>query len=284
MGLYYLVGGVDWEKHEAYAAHPQTSEEDMAWGREYFGAERVQGARHLLPFLRVAAAKGEYQQHGSVDLDGASVQIKAGALKPAGTPGLAQGSASPERVEELDAGSGSHVSALEAALRARAFETAHFWKKYVPGFENSSLVCIAPFLGSRGGPCIGGDYTLTMDDCRAGRHFDDVIYVYGEFRALRYTAEQGEPRWTDVPYRVLLPRGVEGLLAVGRCASGIPDTLLRNRMAVKVMGQAGGTAAALAAASNVPPRELDVKELQGRLLDTGFHLGDRARLKELGLV
>jgi hypothetical protein len=184
----------------------------------------------------------------------------------------------------LDAGDGLHISALEVKLRARIFETFYFWKQYVPGFEAACLLCIAPFLGCRGGPCIKGDYTLTMDDCRAGKRFEDVIYIYGEFRALRYTCERGACKWVDVPYRVMLPQKVDGLLAVGRCASGIPDTLLRNRMAVKVMGQAGGTAAALAAKRGIPPRQLEVKELQDLLLDAGFYLGDRHRLKELGLV
>ena len=122
-----------------------------------------------------------------------------------------------------------------------------------------------------------------MDDCRAGRRFDDVMYLYGEFRALRHSCEQGECRWVDMPYRVMLPKGIDGLLAVGRCASGIPDTLLRNRMAAKVMGEACGRAAALAVHTDTVPRKLDVQELQGRLLDAGFYLGDRRRLRELGL-
>ena len=72
-------------------------------------------------------------------------------------------------------------------------------------------------------------------------------------------------------------------MAVGRRASGKPDTLLRNRMAVKVMGEAGGIAAALAVEKGIAPRALDIGELQRALLDTGFHLGDRKRLVELGL-
>jgi hypothetical protein len=122
-----------------------------------------------------------------------------------------------------------------------------------------------------------------MEDCRAGRKFGDVVYVYGEFRALRWSAEQGDVRWVDVPYRVMVPRAVDGLLAVHRSASGKPDTLLRNRMAVKVMGQAGGTAAAICARRGITPRELDARELQLSLLDQGFYLGDRHRLRELGL-
>jgi len=81
-----------------------------------------------------------------------------------------------------------------------------------------------------------------------------------------------------------LPKKVDGLIAVGRSASCIPDTLLRSRIAVMHNGQAGGTAAALAVKNHVTPKELNVKELQETLLDAGFYLGNRARLKELGLA
>ena len=289
MGLGYHVGGVDWETYETYRKQAQVSDEDLEWGRTaldvsspYCDAQRY---RHLLPLRRIASERGEYKLEGKIELGGRSLDLgTAGIFRCWSAPGFAHCSIGPERVEELDAGDGCHISALEAALRSRIVETFLFWKEYVPGFENSTLVCIAPFLGSRGGPCIEGEYTLTMDDCRAGRRFDDVMYLYGEFRALRYTCEQGDPKWTDVPYRIMLPKTIDGLLAVGRSASGIPDTLLRNRMAVKVMGQACGTAAALAAKKGLSPKEIDVKELQGLLLDAGFYLGDRRRLKELGLV
>ena len=54
---------------------------------------------------------------------------------------------------------------------------------------------------------------------------------------------------------------------------------------VFLMGQAAGAAAALAAKRNVTPRELDVKELQSVLHNEyQVPLGDRERLKELGLI
>ena len=49
------------------------------------------------------------------------------------------------------------------------------------------------------------------------------------------------------------------------------------------MGQAGGTAAAMCAKSGVEPRDLNVEELQKKLLAEGFYLGDEKRLAELGL-
>ena len=50
-----------------------------------------------------------------------------------------------------------------------------------------------------------------------------------------------------------------------------------------VLGQATGTAAALAVEENVAPRNVDVKTLQRNLLKEGFYLGDETRLKALGL-
>ena len=82
----------------------------------------------------------------------------------------------------------------------------------------------------------------------------------------------------------MIPKKIDGLLAVGRSASGIPDTLLRNRTAVQHMGQVGGIAAALAAKQGISPRRVNVKELQRKLLSAGFYLGDKARLKDLGLA
>ena len=72
------------------------------------------------------------------------------------------------------------------------FEYVERCRQNVPGCENAYLLFIAPYLGCMGGPCIDGEYTLTVHDCRAGKRFNDVIYVYGEPRALRYTCGQGE--------------------------------------------------------------------------------------------
>lgn len=185
---------------------------------------------------------------------------------------------------KVDAGNAEHISLLEAGVRMYIFEFVQHCRKNVPGCEDAYLLFVAPYLGCRGGPCIDGEYTLTMQDCREGKRFDDVIYRYGEPRAFRWMHEHGGVEWTDVPYRVMIPKKTDGLIAVGRSASGIPDTLLRNREGVMYMGQAGGTAAAMAAQSDIEPRVIDVKQLQRKLLKAGFHLGDRARLVELGLA
>jgi hypothetical protein len=49
------------------------------------------------------------------------------------------------------------------------------------------------------------------------------------------------------------------------------------------MGEAGGTAAALAVQNHSTPRGLDVRLLQKALVQVGYNLGDLPRLRELGL-
>jgi hypothetical protein len=100
---------------------------------------------------------------------------------------------------------------------------------------------------------------------------------------MRITCKQGNCKWVDVPYRVMIPEKLDGLIAVGRSASCAPDTLLRQREGLMYIAQAGGTAAAMAAKQGIESRDIDVKELQKKLLKAGYYLGDEDRLKELNL-
>jgi hypothetical protein len=186
---------------------------------------------------------------------------------------------------KVDMGNGLNVSMLETGMRLYTYERVQWIREHLPGCSNCFLLMISPYLETRGGPCIVGEHTLTLEECKAAKKFDDVMYLYGHGKALPFTRDkQGNYTWADVPYRVMVPKNVDGLLAVGRSASGVPDTLLRIRTAVRHMGQAGGTAAALAVKQGVQPRNLDVKALQRKLLEAGFYLGDESRLRELGLA
>ena len=186
---------------------------------------------------------------------------------------------------DYDPGNGRHISQLEQGIRRYILDTAQYFRKHVPGFKNAYVLRIAPFLGTRGGPCIDGEHTLTSEDCRQARLFDDVMYRITFHPVVKqHLAKYGEVRWTDVPYRVMIPKNVKGFMAVGRSASSIPDTLLRNRIAIMHMGQAGGVAAALAARDGISPGDIAIGEFQENLLEAGFNLGDRARLRDLGLA
>ena len=248
-GVYYAVGGVDTEKYHAHLEEQKSLGGDLRLGK---------------------SAEG----------------------------GFLTGRHGPERVDHQDGKyghDGLKLSNDETEIRMEIFEKVQSWKRAIPGFENAYLMLISPYLGARGGPCIEGEYTVTTEDLKAGRRFPDVLYVFahtgwfGPMGALAWDDPKRDQArvsssWTDFPYRAMLPKGVDGLLAVGRSASGIPDTLLRSRMTVMHMGQVGGTAAALAVKNGVTPKDLNVKTLQQKLLEDGFYLGDCARLKALDLA
>jgi len=90
----------------------------------------------------------------------------------------------------------------------------------------------------------------------------------------------GSRGFNQLPYRMLLPGrelpgSVANLLVAGRCASMTHEGHSAARVSggCFVMGQAAGTAAALAQARNVRPHDLPVAELQCALAADGAFLG-----------
>jgi len=65
------------------------------------------------------------------------------------------------------------------------------------------------------------------------------------------------------------------VLVAGRCISASFEAQAgtRGMGPCSAMGEAVGTAAAMASTSRVPPKELDVKDLQQTLLRNGAYLG-----------
>ena len=162
----------------------------------------------------------------------------------------------------------------------------NFLRERIPGFETAYIVMESPTGGAREGRRIIGDYMLTEDDVLEGRRFPDAIAkggprgpdlhsvtgLWGDGVASPFRAPY------DVPYRILLPKDVEGLLVAGRCVSATFTALgaVRDQATCMSMGEAAGAAAAIAARDGVTPREVDVGAVQRALLDQGvlLHIGD----------
>lgn len=173
------------------------------------------------------------------------------------------------------------LSRAEMDARKAARIAADFLKERMPGFGQAYLSQTAPEIGIRLTRRISGRYTLSEEDISSYRRFDDVVAVATE-------RQVGGPRFEegfDVPYRILLPVGVEGLLvASGKCVSTQPAGRLRGQVACMQMGQACGVAAAIAASSGVPPSGVELRLAQRELLRQGIYLGENDRLRELDLV
>ena len=79
----------------------------------------------------------------------------------------------------------------------------------------------------------------------------------------------------ELPWRMLVPQGVDNLLVAGRCASMTHEGQSAARVsgACFVMGQAAGTAAAMAMRGDIAPRDVPYLELKLGLERDGVFLG-----------
>ena len=80
----------------------------------------------------------------------------------------------------------------------------------------------------------------------------------------------------EIPYRVMVPKGVDHLLVAGRCVSVTHVALgsIRVMFACMVMGEAAGAAAVLSLREEVSPRELPRTCCKGQLKRQGAILDD----------
>lgn len=160
----------------------------------------------------------------------------------------------------------------------RYFEFLH---DTVPGFADAYLLEIAPQLGIRETRRIVGRYVLTGEDILAARDFPDAIGVNG-WAIEEHVRGDVAWRWPggrgyhQIPFRCLVPRGVDNLLVVGRCASATHEGQASIRVSGPcfAMGEAAGTAAVMAASAGIAPGDVDIPALQARLRETGAFLGD----------
>lgn len=167
--------------------------------------------------------------------------------------------------------------------RRDAWTMFELWKEALPEFQDAYFFTSGPTAGARESRRIVGDYMLTGDDVRQARRFDDVV-VLGAWRLDRHPKgqagyhDQPEVPPYDIPYRTLLPRGVSNLLVAGRCHSATSEALASSRVTANAMGmgQAAGTAAAMAARAGVTTREISMADLQDRLTAAGAILDPAA--------
>jgi hypothetical protein len=274
LGLYFALGGVDTETFLRFKAeNAQPDPDDVAWANktfvsEFSEADQYRCPPHMLSAARQAWQAGEFQYVRPVQKCAISIMFKDNHFRD-GMGGGRTGTIGP-----IDFAEAKQVSLMEREHRAHVFGFSRFLRKYIPGFENCYPIFIAPFLGARGGRYLDGVRPITGEDVTAGRRFDDAIYIYSNGRSQTNC---------DIPYRSLVPKKVDGLLAAGR-SSFIYGPNFRVRYSALLSGQAAGVAAALCARQNVQPRNLDVKKLQGALLKLNCPLGNHARLAELGLA
>jgi hypothetical protein len=160
------------------------------------------------------------------------------------------------------------------------------------GAENWALEWVGFLPGKRESRRYVGDHILTQNDIRAGGCFDDLA-AYGG-----WTMDDHHPggiRWAGpptvfhpapspygIPYRSLYSRNVENLWCAGRNISATHAALSSTRVmgTCSIIGQAVGTAAAIAARDGLTPRgvfEKRIRALQQTLMEDDCYLPWHAR-------
>jgi hypothetical protein len=169
------------------------------------------------------------------------------------------------------------LTEAELAGRRQALEYVRFLVDRVPGYERARLGALSTQVGVRETRRVFGDARLTADDVLSARQFDDQIGLCGA--PLEDHHDGAGTRWrylpdgqvVGIPFATLVARDAANVLVAGRCFSATHDAhaAVRSMAQCMAMGQAAGTAAALAATAGVEVRELAFGRLRAALRAAG---------------
>jgi hypothetical protein len=169
------------------------------------------------------------------------------------------------------------LTEAEMAGRRQVLEYARFLVDRVAGYERARLAAVGTQIGVRETRRVHGDLRLTADDVLSARQFDDQIGLCGapieDHHGGTGTTWKYLPDGlvVGIPFRTLLARDASNVLVAGRCFSATHDAhaSVRSMAQCMAMGQAAGTAAALAVTRRVDLRDLPFDRLRAALRDAG---------------
>ena len=188
-----------------------------------------------------------------------------------------------------------HAEKCRDELLKIVFGVWDYIKNYAPDraqYANWALDWIGFLPGKRESRRYLGDHVMTQRDVEAGGHFDDLVAYGGwsmddHFPAGFHHPKEGTifhpaPSPFGICYRSLYSRNVANLFCAGRCHSATHAAMSATRVmaTTSLMGQAVGTAAAIALRAGTGPRSVlegQLRALQQALLDDDAYLPWRAR-------
>ena len=276
--LYYTIGGVDLQKLLQYfKSHPEELPRRLT--ADVIEQRLSEGKAMMLPSPKRLYAEAILKGDVPVAYGTDRPPCSPGVFRPIYRSGRVEPGIVSQNVDTAYNVLPDRVHMTQAMIASRKFclKMVDYYRKYVPGFENAYLLLFAPFLGYRETRRVVGDYILTEEDVMEGREFSDGVGrcgneldVHGEGwgeTAAVLKEVGGTKGWYHIPYRILLPKGLEGILTAGRCVSvdHMAHGSLRQQGGCMVTGQAAGTAAALSSKLGITPRALDRKVLQEAL-------------------
>lgn len=187
----------------------------------------------------------------------------------------------------VDGTSEESVSKAIATGRKENVELFDIMKEHFPGFKNARIRRVYDYIGVRETRRLVGQYVVSVDDAMSGKKYDDCIaattYNFDLPDPLKpsYDPMMGDAKRPNatrkhvvirIPYRSLLPQEVDNLIVAGRCISAEREVLgaIRVMGPCMMMGQAAGTAAAMAIQENNGHfSKVSVSDLRSKLWNDG---------------
>ncbi|QGH33654.1 FAD-dependent oxidoreductase [Gracilibacillus salitolerans] len=136
------------------------------------------------------------------------------------------------------------------------------------------------YVASRETRHVLGEYVMTLTDQLRQRKWDDVVNIHFSNHDMK--GKNGAD-WMhlglippnleiEIPYRLLLPKGLEGIIVTGKAISATHDGFAAIRMQADLenLGGVSALAAKQSIQNNVPPSQIDIRQLQKRLVLEGL--------------
>lgn len=181
--------------------------------------------------------------------------------------------ANANHIHHINARDSQSKSRLELEARASVLRLFRFLRTQ-PGLENITIESVSPECGVRETATIRGKKTVTVDDYRSGRVWEDAVCnAFYPIDLHRSTGDGLGKQPLDVgvvptvPRGALLPAGSSNLIVAGRCVSSdrLANSALRVQASCMAMGQAAGAMAALAARAGCDPEALRLADIHDLL-------------------
>ncbi len=247
----FRMGNVDMERRRTITKEDLHAAMEEAASSGDFDLPRKEGSDHITPVEGMIATVMTRLDQGSVGDDG--------TVRNATDPDV--------------------LTRAEMQGRRQALEYARFLIDRIPGYENAALIALSSQIGLRETRRVYGDYRLSRSDVLAARQFDDQIGLCGAPIEDHHGKTGTGTSWeylpdgqaVGIPMRTLIPRDGSNVMIAGRCFSAEHDAQasVRSMAQCMAMGQAAGTAAALAANTDGEVRAVNTTTIQAALRENG---------------
>ena len=170
------------------------------------------------------------------------------------------------------------VSKAEMEARRQISELVCFLKENSKAFEKSSIISIAGHIGVRESRKLKGVHILTDEELINCVSFEDTIALGNRGMDIHNPVGTGTSfhrfkpdEYYQIPYGSLLPKEYVNMVVAGRCLSAThgAHSAVRIMPICANMGEAAGTAVAVAMQTGKNAHTVDVKKIREKLIQKG---------------